>query len=71
MLSIDHILVSSEAKWIQISKIKFTNFNLPRDHELIKQTELVFLQLEHENSFEEQLDMIRKLDEITSTAIAL
>ena len=46
-------------------------YNLPPDHELIKQTELVFLELEHETSFEEQLDMIRKLDEITTKAIRL
>ena len=41
-------------------------YKLPPDHELIQQTELIFLKLEHENSFEEQLAMIRKFDEITT-----
>ena len=45
--------------------------NLPPDHELIKQIEPVFLNLEHENPFEEQLDMILKLNEITTKAIGL
>ena len=46
-------------------------YKLPPDHELIQQTELIFLQLEHENSFQEQLAMIRNLEEITSNAIHL
>ena len=53
-------------------KVKICNlYNLPPDHELIKQIEPVFLNLEHENPFEEQLDMILKLNEITTKAIGL
>ena len=46
-------------------------YHLPLDHELIKETELVFLQFEHENTLQERLDMVRKLDEITNKAIQL
>ena len=43
-------------------------FHLPPDLELIKETELIFLQFEHENPLKEQMDIIRKL-EITNKPI--
>ena len=71
MLSIDHILVLRSKMDPDIKDKICKLYNLPPDHELIKQTELVFLQVEHKNSFVEQRDMIRKLDEITTKAILL
>ena len=47
------------------------HLNLSPDHEQVKQTELVFHQVEYENSLEEQLDMIRKLEQITNKALRL
>ena len=46
-------------------------FQLPPDHELIKEIERVFLQLEYENSIKETADMILKLDEMKNKASRL
>ena len=65
MISCEHVLLCSEAEFRVDTNIKdriCKILHLPPDHDLIKESDLVFLQMEHDYTLEERLDMARKLD---------